>query len=63
MAHIVPFKSATARGAEETEASPPEGAEIIIFPGVRRERHAEPETDAAATMDDGPMRDVLELPD
>ena len=40
----------------------PGGADIIIFPGVRRERHAEP---ANSRRRDKlrPTRDRLELPD
>jgi hypothetical protein len=60
MAHIVPFKSAAMRDAEEAGRSG--GAQIVIFPGVRRERHAEPE--AARPPDaNRPARDWLELTD
>jgi hypothetical protein len=43
------------------------GAQIIIFPGVRRERHGEPALQAAKTQrrrdKARPKRDRLELPD
>jgi hypothetical protein len=68
MAHIVQFRTGIERAAPEPEASPDRSADIIIFPGVRRERHSEPSTgpstgpsrwpDAAS-----PERDILELPD
>jgi hypothetical protein len=61
MAHIVPFKTAAAR-AEEAAAGRPEGAQIVIFPGVRRERHAGPSADQPNAPRD-PNRDWLELPD
>ena len=59
MAHIVPFRSAALRTAEAAQAGLSEGAEIVIFPGVRRERHAEP----PPLADRDPKRDWLELPD
>ena len=48
MAHIVQFHGGPARVVTEPEAAGDgnahsRGAQIIIFPGVRRERHAEPE--------------------
>ena len=61
MAHIVPFKTAAAR-AEEAEVGRPEGAQIVIFPGVRRERHTEASADQRSDPRD-PNRDWLELPD
>jgi hypothetical protein len=61
MAHIVPFKTTAAR-AEEAEAGRPEDAQIVIFPGVRRERHAEPAI-GQRTHPVDPNRDWLELPD
>lgn len=61
MAHIVPFKTAAAR-AEETEVGRRGGAQIVIFPGVRRERHAEPPADQRNDPRD-PSRDWLELSD
>jgi hypothetical protein len=61
MAHIVPFRIGVAREALELDPHPHGGAQIIIFPGVRRERHAEPE---AADCDSGRSeRDWLELPE
>jgi hypothetical protein len=62
MAHIVPFRTTTARGAEDAEAGRAEGAQIVIFPGVRRERHAEPPADRSCGAADA-RRDWLELPD
>ena len=67
MAHIVQFHGGAARGVTDPEAAGDGntrggGAQIIIFPGVRRERHAEPE-DGPARRSNGPERDVLELPD
>jgi hypothetical protein len=67
MAHIVQFHSGPARGLTEPEVAGDGnahsgGAQIIIFPGVRRERHGEGE-DGPARRGEGPERDVLELPD
>jgi hypothetical protein len=62
MAHIVPFRTTTARGAEEAEAGRAEGAQIVIFPGVRRERHTEPPAGQPCGATDA-KRDWLELPD
>jgi hypothetical protein len=67
MAHIVQFHGGPARELPEPEAAGDGnahngGAQIIIFPGVRRERHVEPE-DGPARRRNGPERDVLELPD
>jgi hypothetical protein len=62
MAHIVPFRTTTARDAEEGEAGRAEGAQIVIFPGVRRERHAEQPADRSCGATDG-KRDWLELPE
>jgi hypothetical protein len=60
MAMILEFRSASAR--EETrEQEQSTGAEIIIFPGVRRERHAEPAVKPRRKA--RPKRDRLELPD
>src|SRR5262245_53586193 len=44
MAHIVPFRVTGARRAGEAEPCRT-GAQIVIVPGVRRERHAEPLAD------------------
>ena len=62
MAHIVPFRAAAARAAEEAEAGRTKGAQIVIFPGVRRERHAESPADLPCGIADA-KRDWLELPD
>jgi hypothetical protein len=65
MAHIVPFRAAAARDAEEADASSPGSAQIVIFPGVRRERHTEPPASPAspASARNDSSRDWLELPD
>jgi hypothetical protein len=64
MAHIVPFKIAAARGAEDVGAGGAAGAQIVIFPGVRRERHAEAQIGQRDDQPgDAPGRDWLELPD
>jgi len=67
MAHIVEFRSSVARPDPDREpdcASAPEGgAQIIIFPGVRRERHAEPTPKQRRREKGRPKRDRLELPD
>ena len=58
---IIEFRSYGARAERRLEADAA-GAEIIIFPGVRRERHAEapkPRRREKAR----PKRDRLELPD
>ncbi len=62
MAHIVPFRTADARAAEEAEAGRDAGAQIIIFPGVRRERHMEPPA-GPQCGERHPKRDWLELPE
>jgi hypothetical protein len=46
---------------EPREAAEPVGAQIIIFPGVRRERHAE--APKPQRRRNRPKRDRLELPD
>lgn len=45
MAHILEFRSSVLRAEPEAECEPVRqgGAQIIIFPGVRIERHAEPQ--------------------
>ena len=60
MAMILDFRSRNAR-AEARDRSEASGAEIIIFPGVRRERHAE--APKPPRRKKGPKRDRLELPD
>jgi hypothetical protein len=61
MAHVVQFRTSAAREALECEPRQHEGGQIIIFPGVRRERHAEP--DARDGNRTHVERDRLELPD
>ncbi len=61
MAHIVQFRTGAARDLAEAEPNRGEGARIVIFPGVRRERHAEPRS--RPPIKGPPERDVLELPD
>jgi hypothetical protein len=57
---ILDFRSRNAR-AEPREAAEASGAEIIIFPGVRRERQSElPKPPRRKKV---PKRDRLELPD
>ena len=61
MAHIVQFRMGVAREVEEAEPRQGGGARIVIFPGVRRERHAEPA--CRPPLKGPPERDFLELPD
>jgi hypothetical protein len=63
MAHIVQFRSGAARVEPESEAATHGGAQIIIFPGVRRERHSEPPVKSRRRDKGRPTRDRLELPD
>jgi hypothetical protein len=70
MAHILPFRSAASADLERGQNGEPThqaGAQIIIFPGVRRERYEEPPQEpakAARRREKGrPKRDRLELPD
>jgi hypothetical protein len=61
MAMIIDFRSSVSRSASSGRALDG-GAEIIIFPGVRRERHVEapkPRRREKAK----PKRDRIELPD
>jgi hypothetical protein len=60
MAHILQFRSNAQRTEPEGEAEPQAGAQIIIFPGVRRERHAE---EPARSPHPETKRDRLELPE
>lgn len=61
MALILDFRSHAAR--EDVRGQPArEGAQIIIFPGVRRERHSEAAKPARRSKP-RPKRDRLELPD
>ncbi len=61
MAHIVQFRTGAAREDLEPEPHRDGSAQIIIFPGVRRERHAEPRS--RPPVKGPPERDILELPD
>jgi len=63
MAHIVQFRSNAARSEPEGEPARHDIARIIIFPGVRRERHAEPSAKSRRRERGRPKRDRLELPD
>ena len=60
MAMILDFRSRNARTEPRDRVEAP-SAEIIIFPGVRRERHAE--APKPPRRKKGPKRDRLELPD
>jgi hypothetical protein len=60
MAMILDFRSRNARTEPRDHAEAP-SAEIIIFPGVRRERQGEPPKPPRRRK--GPKRDRLELPD
>jgi len=61
MAHIVQFRMVAVREVVEAELRRSQGAQIVIFPGVRRERHADPQQ--RAPVKGPPERDILELPD
>jgi hypothetical protein len=67
MAHIVEFRSSAARSEPdrepECEAAREGGAQIIIFPGVRRERHAEAPAKPRRREKGRRKRDCLELLD
>ena len=60
MAMILDFRT---RGAQvdPRDRAEAQSAEIIIFPGVRRERHDDPPKPTRRKR--GPKRDRLELPD
>ena len=60
MAMILDFRSRNVR-TEARDRAEASGAEIIIFPGVRRERHVE--APKPPRRKKGPKRDRLELPD
>ena len=68
MAMILEFRSRHAT-AEPSDREETPGAQIIIFPGIRRERHAAAAAAAAAAAKPArrgktrPKRDRLELPD
>jgi hypothetical protein len=61
MAHILEFRSSIAK--PEPEVVRTGGAEIIIFPGVRRERHEESPGKQRRRERGRTKRDRLELPD
>ena len=64
MAMILDFRSRPEQQVARPEApeqAEPAGAQIIIFPGVRRERHAE--APKPPRRKSRPKRDRLELPD
>ena len=48
MAHILEFRSNAERAEFDCEPARQRGAQIIIFPGVRIERHAEAATEPQA---------------
>jgi hypothetical protein len=52
MSTVLQFKSLT-RGGREGARRPHQPCEIVIFPGVRIERHAEPETLAVGDFEGG----------
>ncbi len=62
MAHIVQFRTGLVRSEAGGEGEAQDGAQIIIFPGVRREYHAEPAS-SRRTEKGQPKRDRLVLPD
>jgi hypothetical protein len=62
MAHIVQFRTGLARSEPGGEGEGQDGAQIIIFPGVRREYHAEPPAPRRPGTRE-PERDRLVLPD
>ena len=61
MAMILEFRTRHAH-AESSERAQTAGAQIIIFPGVRRERHATAPR-PVRRQKTRPKRDRLELPD
>ena len=61
MAMILEFRGLSRD--EPREVAEPRSAQIIIFPGVRRERHAEPAQKVRRRERARPKRDMLELPD
>ena len=65
MAHILEFRSNVVRAEPELECEPvcQGSAQIIIFPGVRIERHAEQEARPRRRERARAKRDRLELPD
>jgi hypothetical protein len=63
MAHIVQFRSTSARTEPGGEGDALDGAQIIIFPGVRRQYHAEMPAAPQGPDEERPKRDRLVLPD
>ena len=74
MALILEFRSGALRPEPAPEQTRQGGAQIIIFPGVRRERHVEPVREAEPVRHAEPARqrrrdkarpkrDRLEIPD
>ena len=71
MAHILEFRSNAERAELDCEPTLQRSAQIIIFPGVRIERHAEPVAESVTEPQAKPRRrerartkrDRLELPD
>ena len=61
MAHIVQFRIGVAREVEAAEPRQGGGAQVVIFPGVRREHHAEPAR--RPPVKGAQERDFLKLPD
>jgi hypothetical protein len=61
MAMILEFRSSAARSEQRARVEV-RSAQIIIFPGVRRERHAEPPKPRRRERS-RTKRDRLELPD
>jgi hypothetical protein len=59
---ILEFRSRHAP-AEPSEREETAGAQIIIFPGIRRERHTAQAAKPARRGKSRPKRDRLELPD
>jgi hypothetical protein len=62
MAMILEFRTRHAP-AEPSDCEEKAGAQIIIFPGIRRERHAAQATKPARRGKARTKRDRLELPD
>lgn len=71
MAHILEFRCNAERAELDCEPMLQRSAQIIIFPGVRIERHAEPVAESVTEPQAKPRRrerartkrDRLELPD
>lgn len=62
MAMIIEFRSSAVRAEQPLAEARQAGAQIIIFPGVRRERHAEPPKPRRREKG-RTKRDRLEIPD